>query len=510
MTPKFKLALLCLLALGAGFAISAFMLGVFDKDDTSGPTDIVDGGPLPAGPTGGNDALLEGEGVRQPGTSGPREVAGARGVRDGSLVGARVPHGIDLSDPEVREKELERLVRKKPIDWKAVTAILRAHPEPLTELVRDAMLAAIQTAGHRRPVLEAFAALNDGSLVKDLMDAFDDRDMPPGARRAILQALYTMPGASDEEVALALEARLSDDVRKDREILHAIAARGGAEGARAVVEYLQRVDKPQLVNPYVLRALDVSDNPKAAIVLREALETDGLSPEVQEKLLQLGAQPGAYDITRAVISLDRDGATEDVRKEAITSLARIGGEEALAYLLEKAQQPGTLGGHAVTSLGLLGKSNEKTVKLLIGALEGGGRNPHGGIYEQQVLLALGSSNDARAAPAISPHLEDPDVGVKRAAIQGLGRMRHLARDQVPAIVKQWPEGDEQTRLRVAVALATIGGKDAVNALEQMAGVADLTPSLIRTINAGLRNARRNLAKDGQVADSGGVDLEGRK
>ena len=102
------------------------------------------------------------------------------------------------------------------------------------------------------------------------------------------------------------------------------------------------------------------------------------------------------------------------------------------------------------------------------------------------------------------------MGVKRSAIQGLGRMGRLAREHVPGIVKQWPEGDEQTRLRVAVALASIGGKDAVNALEQMAGLDDLTPSLVRTLNAGLRNARRNLEKEGAEADSGGVDLEGSK
>lgn len=496
MTQRFKAALVAFAALALGFGIVAFALGLFEG--TPSTQDVTaDGGPEAETSVESGEGLegnpsLEGSGDGEPG----RRVLPANGRgHSTSLIGIREPHGIDMSDPAVRGEALSKLVRQTPIDWAAVAAILKIHDGEVDEAVREAMMRAITRAGNRRTVLLAFQQLRDPSMTDALIESFDDRDVDSNAKRAILRALATMPGADDATVALALESRLSDDPRADKDLLHAIANRGGNEGARALVEYIARVDKPQLINQYLLQALDLRSEPAAVPVIAEALGSGTLSPEAQQKLLELAAQPGVKGLSEAVIALDRDGVSAEVRDQALRSLARIGGTQAVAYLLEKADEPGKFGETAIQSLGRLGGADVEGKKLLMKALEESDRNPRAELFRQQVVRALGTFKDPEAAAVVAKYVGSREVGVSRAAIQALGSLGSRAETHVPLIVDQWTTGDDTTRMRVVIALGTIGGDKSLSALEQMKGSEEgMSASLVRTLNATLNNLRKRKAR----------------
>ena len=54
-----------------------------------------------------------------------------------------------------------------------------------------------------------------------------------------------MPGAEADEVARQLESRMRGKLSQDRDLLYAIAVRGGKEAARSVVEYIKRTGNPR-------------------------------------------------------------------------------------------------------------------------------------------------------------------------------------------------------------------------------------------------------------------------
>jgi len=407
------------------------------------------------------------------------------------MSGARLPSLVDNSDPAVRRERLATLLNASAIDWKEVEQLLRIANEPLDPGVRDILLSELRS-GRRNMVLLSFSGLNDGSLAVDLLEIYDDPTADPGARTAALQALFTMPGADRDEVARALEGRLSDDPGKDRELLHAIASRGGPAAARALVVYVQRLRQPGRVPNYILQALDVVGDPEAAAVLSEALGEQN-PPEVTRALMSIAAQPGARGFTQQIIALDRDGQDAAVRRQVFTSLSHIGDKEAVGFLLRKADEPGTVGEQALRAIGGLRFKDPEVCAQLVDALERVWLNPRPEMAEEKLLLAVGALRVDSAVPLVASRLDDSRPKVRVAAVRGLGRMGSKSREHVPKLILLYRGGDSDMRMRVAIALGNIGGERAVEAMEQMLTDGGNSSSLQRTLSLGLRKARVQLS-----------------
>jgi HEAT repeat protein len=421
----------------------------------------------------------------------------ARGQED-PAPGSRLPRGLDFSDPEVRRALLASLLNASAIDWKEVEQLLRITNEPLDPGVRAILLEELRS-GRRNMVLLAFSGLNDGSLAVDLLEIYDDPTAEPGARTAALQALFTMPGADRDEVARALDAPLSADPGKHRELLPAIARRGGPAAARALVVYVQRLRQPSRVPNYILQTLDVAGDPKAAAVLSEALGEQN-SPEVTCVLLSIAAQPGAKGFTQQIIALDRDGQDAAVRRQVITSLSHIGDEEAVGFLLRKADEPGTVGEQALKAIGGMRSADPDVCAQLVDALDRVWLNPRPEMAEEKLLLAVGALRVDSALPVVARRLDDRRPKVRVAAVRGLGRMGSKSREHVPKLILLYKDGDSDMRMRVAIALGNIGGERAVEAMEQMLTDGGNSSNLQRTLSLGLRKARVQLSDAPHGAD----------
>jgi len=447
MTARFKTALACLPAFAAG-ALVVWLL--VEGDGVS----IREGDP-------GSERRA---GRGSDGNSVPRSDPSGRGGA-GVAIPVGPSGGTDYSDPSVRRERLAALLNASAIDWKEVEQLLRITNEPLDSDVRHILLNALRNGG-RTMALLAFSGLNDGSLAVDLLEIYDDPTAEPDTRTAALQALFIMPGADRDEVARALKGRLSDDLGKDRELLYAIARRGGPEAARALVAYVQRVREPSRVPNYILRTLDVAGDPKAAAILSEALGGQN-PPDVTCALMSIAAQPGAEGFTQQIIALDRDGQDAAVRRQVITS---------------------TVGEQALEAIGGMRSADPEACARLVDALERAWSNPRPEMAKEKLLVAVGALRVDAALPLVARSLDDLSPKVRVAAVRGLGHMGSRSRQHVPKLVRLYEGGDSDMRMRVAIALGSIGGEGAVEAMEQM--LADgASSNLQRTLLRGLGRAK---------------------
>lgn len=460
-------------------------------------------------PTATND--LTADGARDTG-SGPDGLS-ARGTTDGSsngrvptqpggtggdpgaLVGARLPEGIDYSDPATRAAELKRMLTAVPVDdWRAVAKIvgLMQPGERIAEELRGVILRELST-GKRLQVMHVFAQLRDDSFVEDLFDVLESTDPGSGHVRGALEALWKMPGGDSDAIARRLEGNLSGDTQKDTSILRAIGKRGGPEAARALVEYLQRAKNPSDVQMHILQALDVSTDKAAAEIVADALKTEG-SPKVQRALISMVMRPGASSMTAPLMGLDRDGVSDDVRAMALRALGRIADPEAAAYLLKKAGEPGVFGERALAAVALMDSADPKVGDLLAGALNDAHRSARPEQTKASLLQALGTARHAPSLPIIARSLNDRDAGVQAAAVRAMGRMGSRAAEYVPELVRLFDAGDPKRQHGIAVSLANIGGTEAVTEMRRLLKAKDLDASVRRTLQVGLRNAESKLPK----------------
>jgi len=486
MTPRFKIGLTLLLALGLG--VFVFWLTQDDGArhgagvDLSG--DSVDDG------TGDAELLADGSDPEAGNKLAPGATGGGR-----SLVGARTPHGIDLSNPDVRSTELTRILDTRPIDWRAAAKIAALMKEPLPDGARPIILWELRN-GRRLQVMHLFRELHDPSFVEDMFDLLDDPEVAKGARKFALEALWQMPGAPTDAVVLRLEGRLSDDLREDNAILFAMAASGGPEAARALVEYVQRSKDPEKIPQHLLQRLDVTKDKEAARILSDALETER-SPKALRSFIRMASKHGAREFTEPLIALDRDGIPTEVREQSMHALSQIGDEAAIGYLLEKAQEPGRFGEAALRSVAMISSADPEARKNLSKALEEADDNPRPEKAKESLLLAIGAVGDKNALPAVAAQLSDRSASVQRAAVRAMGRLGPKSEAYVPKLSRLYEQGDDATRIHVAVALGSIGGEQAVADMERMIKDESISPSLLRTLRMGLRNAKSRLPKEGE-------------
>jgi HEAT repeat protein len=486
MTPRFKVALAVLGALV--LATGALWIALGDLGGKGKRP------PKPPTATAGREApTLEPEDLRT--AEGPDPtLSGQSGGTDGGEPdatgrlhpGIRTPSGEDLSDPKVVKALLAQHLAEEVVDWAAVKQLVAVLKEPLDPHMRERFIEELRT-GNRVGVVDAFGALQDGSLVPDLLTMIDEPGLPTQARAAVLLALQQMPGADRDEVVRGLEARMTGDQRWDLQVLQAIAVRGGREATRALVDYVKGGEQGRRMPSWVLQRLDLRRDPEGAEVLAGALRTEQ-SPETLRTLVDMAGRPGAQALVEPLIALNRDGVSEDIRQQVIVSLGRVGNETAVSHLLGLAQQPGVYGDVARRAVGSMTDATPASLDLLTSALLTADRTAQPDQNRSNLLLALGTLRHKAALPHMGDALKDRSTEVKIAAVRGLGRLGAASRAYVSSLVSLYSSGDDTMRRHVVIALGSVGGPEARNALAQMKGDPKLSPSMQRTVDVALNQA----------------------
>lgn len=485
MTQHFRAALIAVGVLAVATAAIWLVLGSGGKD-ASRASSFDDGLRSPADGT-------EPGGVRlAPGGSDPGDTTGfgrpggvGPGVHGDSASGLhRTPEGIDLSDPDQLREALARVISDRPIDWIQVARLVAVLDGPLPDDMRAALLRALET-GNRVGAIRVLAVLRDGSFVRDLLVLLDNRRLSPDAYNAILQALAILPGANDAEVVRALEARLVGNGRKDRAALLAIGKRGGRDAARAIVEYLLRCDDPVNLPNYGFLGLDLARDTEAAEVVAEALAV-AATPEALRALIRLSARGGANAMVASLIAFDHADQPQEVRREVIEALGRIGTEDALAYLMQVGRQPGTYGDLALTNIGRIASATPEARAGLVAALERVDENPRPQKARREILRALGNLGEPAAMGAMAEALTDPDPLIRQVGARGLGNIGLVAEPHIPALIDAFSTGDEALQRGIAIALGGIGGDEARGTLQQMVGNENLSGTVRRSARMALQ------------------------
>ncbi len=162
------------------------------------------------------------------------------------------------------------------------------------------------------------------------------------------------------------------------------------------------------------------------------------------------------DVEGLIHALNDDA--ENVRREAMMALERIGDSRATEPLIQQLQNPDiTIQEEAITALGRIG--DKKAVSPLIQTLN----NQHIGI-RWKAAEALGKIGDPKATEPLIQTLQDPDKTIQEEAITALGRIRD--KKAVSPLIQTLNNQHIGIRSRSAEALGKIGDPKATEPLIQ--------------------------------------------
>jgi HEAT repeats/Tetratricopeptide repeat/PBS lyase HEAT-like repeat len=162
------------------------------------------------------------------------------------------------------------------------------------------------------------------------------------------------------------------------------------------------------------------------------------------------------DVEGLIHALNDDA--ENVRREAMIALERIGDSRATEPLIQQLQNPDiTIQEEAITALGRI--RDKKAVSPLIQTLN----NQHIGIRWKSAE-ALGKIGDPKATEPLIQTLQDPDKTIQEEAITALGRIRD--KKAVSPLIQTLNNQHIGIRLRSAEALGKIGDPKATEPLIQ--------------------------------------------
>lgn len=423
------------------------------------------------------------------GREGPTPASGPPVVGPGVAPGLREPMPPELTTPEERRAALAAALARRPLEWAGVIRVLQAMAvgEALDPAAR-ARLVEILRVGDRNGALMALPWSGDPALLSDLVSLIDEPDLPPGARRVALQVLGQMRAGEPGAVVRELEARLGKGREADSEVLHAIAQRGGAEGMRAVTEYVLRDPATGSLGQVLTGRFDLARDAAAQAVLADALGR-AATPQALETLVRLAGQPGASGVTAALLALDRDAQPQALRERVLESLSQLGDLAAVEHLLRVSGQPGHYGEQATFALANLASATPEARAALVGGLERAGAGPQGELARGSLLESLGRLQEPAALPAAVEALRDSSDRVRNSALRSLQGQGTRARAHVEEVAGLFESGSVATRLNVVNTLAALGGPVAVARLEAIAQRSDLTPTLQRTLPVALQAAR---------------------
>ena len=156
------------------------------------------------------------------------------------------------------------------------------------------------------------------------------------------------------------------------------------------------------------------------------------------------------DVEGLIHALNDD--SENVRREAVLALERIGDVRATEPLIQKLQDPDkTIQEEAITALGRI--QDKKAVPVLIQTLN----NKFIGI-RWRAAEALGKIGDPLATEPLIQKLQDPDKTIQEEAITALGRIQD--KKAVPALIQTLNNPNSSIRARAIEALGKIGDPQA--------------------------------------------------
>ena len=162
------------------------------------------------------------------------------------------------------------------------------------------------------------------------------------------------------------------------------------------------------------------------------------------------------DVDGLIHALNDDA--ENVRREAVMALERIGDVRATEPLIQKLQDPDrTIQEEAITALGRI--QDKKAVPALIQTLN----NKHIGI-RWRAAEALGKIGDPQATEPLIQKLQDAEQTIQEEAITALGRIRD--KKAVPALIQALKNRHVGIKWRAAEALGKIGDPQATEPLIQ--------------------------------------------
>lgn len=471
---------------------------VVPEDDVA---EIRRGGPSPS-----TTDPLRTDAVIRPETPAEDEGGAAAPIRpeavgSGSIIGLRVPEGVDLSDAEQVYALLQKRLAAVPTDWSDVARLAALYPEPLDPATRERLVNELVT-GRRGLVLKVFQVAQDPTLVEDLLLRLDDDTVTGNARSAVLTALATLPRADAGEVVRGLEARLSGHARKDAIVLRAIGQRGGAEAARAITTYIGESEDPLAVASQGTLRLDLKDDPEATAVLATAIR-ETRSDEALGALIRVATQPGASGVVESLVALDSTNVSPGVRSAALRALAVIGTAEAVDHVLASAQRSDDAALTAIRSIGVMTAADTGARAKLLASLEEAPSGVHGDERRLETLRALSNLKHVPATNAFVTALDDRDERMRIVGAQGLGRVGEVAREHVDALVSVMASGSENLQRTVVVALGQIGGEEAAGVLRQMQAREDLPTSLQRAVRMAVMRVEKGERGDDREERLGG-------
>jgi HEAT repeat protein len=195
------------------------------------------------------------------------------------------------------------------------------------------------------------------------------------------------------------------------------------------------------------------------------------------------------DVDGLIHALNDDA--ENVRREAVMALERIGDKRATEPLIQTLQDPDkTIQEEAITALGRI--QDKKAVPALIQTLN----NQHIGI-RWRAAEALGKIGDPQATEPLIQTLQDPDKTIQEEAITALGRIQD--KKAVPALIQTLNNQHIGIRWRAAEALGKIGDPQATEPLIQTLQDPD------KTIQEEVITALGRIAVDPFIQDLKGED-----
>ncbi len=422
-------------------------------------------------------------------------------VGGGSVIGLRVPEGVDLSDPEQVYALLQKRLAAVPTDWSDVARLAALYPEPLDETTRQRLVNEL-VSGRRGLVLKVFQVAQDPTLVEDLLLRLDDVEVTGNARSAVLTALATLPRADVAEVVRGLEARLSGSARRDAVVLQAIGQRGGAEAARAITTYIAESEDPLAVAARGTLRLQLKDDPEATAVLATAIR-ETRSDEALGALIRIATQPGASGVVESLVALDSTNVSPEIRSAALRALAVIGTAEAVDHVLLSADGNDDAALTAIRSIGVMTAADTGARAKLLASLDEVPSGVHGDERRLETLRALSNLKHVPATNAFVTALDDRDERMRIVGAQGLGRVGEVAREHVDALVSVLASGSENLQRSVVIALGQIGGDEATGVLKQMQAREDLPTSLQRAVRMAVIRAAKGEGEDDREERLGG-------
>ena len=417
------IGLLVLVLVGAGAVAGWFV--------TRGGAEQAAATPSP-GPTGPGDADPAGGAAAQAGSDGD-----APSGSDGDD-----PSGSDGDDPSGSDGEPDWVVVPSPtpasLDLDVLLEAVRGHPARRPALVaRWHERGLDREAGARRRMLQALGGDGDydpdvgrvllQSLREHPLDPYEAMDCfdltQSGLRRELLEVLGRARGQAAQDAIAFLEARRGDDVRLDETLLTLGA--GGAEAFLAVLEVRGREWATIGHGQVLLRGLAERD----LLGLRPLLASPDEALRVQVLTVIRDVEGQDEDALRVFAGCLDDPAPA-VRQHAvqgIVGLADAKASWALARALVREADDQTADALRAAFLRL---PSDATVDLLSRLYRK--REP-----EERVAAVRGleATQTARGVAALLSALADPELEVRRAALEGLESSHKRNPDLRPAVAE---------------------------------------------------------------------------